>query len=178
MDFLAVNVFYPFSITFVDFPNPEKHALLVYFMGCSHKCLNCQNPQFKDYNYRISTKILKLRPFLNEIDTLLLKNKTNKIVFSGGDPLHPNNLTFVTNYLLIKQSTIGVCIYTGYDIEYVKQNNVKGFEYIKCGKYDWFNNRFSEKTDEYIKFSSTNQKLYDSDYNLISSQGIYYFKNT
>ena len=61
------------------------------------------------------------------------------------------------------------------DVEYVKEHNVSGFKFLKCGKFDIKNKRESEKTDEKMVLASPNQKLYDENYNLISKDGIYYF---
>ena len=45
------------------------------------------------------------------------------------------------------------CIYTGYDIDYVKQNDVKGYKFIKCGTFDVSQKRKSDKDDDKIIFT-------------------------
>jgi organic radical activating enzyme len=92
---------------------------------------------------------------------------------SGGDPLAPCNIEFTKEFL--SKTSLDVCIYTGHSIEYVKKHNVKGFKFVKCGKFEYENLRESYKTDELIQFASPNQCLYDGEYNLLSENGIYKF---
>ena len=103
-----------------------------------------------------------------------IKNNTNKLVLSGGDPLSEHNREF-TKQLLIYNNYFDICVYTGNQVSDVRQMGVYGFKYIKCGKFQ--NDKFQQqtKTDEYMTLSSTNQKLYDSEYNLVSSNGIITF---
>ena len=69
-----------------------------------------------------------------------------------------------------------IIVYTGYNIDRVYKNNINGFKFIKCGNYDSNLKQTPHKTDDYIQFASTNQKLYDKKLNLVSENGKYYFK--
>lgn len=160
----------PIQITWQDYPTPDDHAILVYSIGCEHGCKNCHNIKLKNGNNinDISTK--ELYDSLLELSNV---ERTNKIVFSGGDPLY-KNLEFIKEFLKINEY-FEVCIYTGYDIEYVKKNGVNGFSYIKCGKYEEKLKQNSGKTDECIKLASSNQNFYDSNFNKLSENGVLYF---
>ena len=68
-----------------------------------------------------------------------------------------------------------ICIFTGYDIEYVKQTGITGVKYWKCGKFDEKNLRESKKTDKEYILASPNQDFYDSNYNKLSENGILTF---
>ena len=166
-----------FETTFLDYPNPDDLALVVIMSGCSHNCLGCQNPQLQklheEWTYDQEQAIIL------EIQQRCLRNETNKIVLSGGDPLNPcnRNLTIHICELLGNnpEYKYDICIYTGYDIEEVKEMGLTGFTFIKCGKFDAHSMRESKKTDEYIQFVNETQNLFDKDYNQISKNGRYYF---
>ncbi len=161
----------PFRESFLDFPCPESSCISIYFMGCEHNCAGCSNPQFQDINYRDENIIIVgVGYLLDYLKSCYIKN----IALLGGDPCHPQNIDF-TKELLIKNKEFNICIYTGYSIDYIKQNNVKGFKFIKCNKYIQSLKQISEKTDDYMTFASTNQILYDSNYNPLSIDGKYKF---
>ncbi len=160
----------PIQITWQDYPTSEDHALLVYSIGCEHGCKNCHNTILKTGKNIIDLSVNELYERLLQMSD---KEKTKKIVFSGGDPLY-KNLESIKEFLSINKD-FDVCIYTGYDIEYVKQNNVVGFSFLKCGKYDEKLKQSSGKNDDYIKLASINQNFYDADFNQLSENGALYF---
>ena len=160
-----------FFTTWLDYPDNESLAVLIYFYGCSENCKNCQNKEYKNYNkgYEINNKNIDL--FINEVKSFCIANKTNKIVFSGGDPLF--NEFDELNFLLKELKKYDVCIYSGKDVEYTK--DLRNFKFIKCGKFIEKYKQESIKTDTFIQFASKNQKLYNSGFELISDNGRYYF---
>lgn len=174
-----VKIVYPFTTTWLDYPDNESLAVLIYFIGCSHECVGCQNPEFQnlEYNERnvCFSDDMSLYYFFNLLVIDCKKNKTNKVVFSGGDPLYKSNLTFVKSFLLTYHIQFDICVYTGFKSEYIIQNDLTGFKFIKCNKYDYKLKQTPEKTNNYIKFASTNQELYDKKLRLLSNNGIYYF---
>lgn len=161
-----------YDFNFLDFPSPEDGSVSVFMSGCIHNCKDCQNPDLQ----RFEDIVDSYEDILNNIKIFCTRNNTNKIVLSGGDCLFSKNLP-LTQYLLENLSDYEVCLYTGYDIDYVKsvlkQNS---FKYVKCGKFIKELYQESEKTDTYMKFASSNQELYDSNFNLISTNGIFNFK--
>jgi len=170
-----VRCIYPFTESFLDYPDNESNCISIYILGCEHNCKDCSNPNFQDMNFK-SESLLEtdVNNFL-----LLLKNvtkicHTKKITLLGGDPLYSTNL-FFTKELLDKNILYDFCIYTGYEIDYLKEHNVKGFTYAKCGCYNNTQSQESFKNDNMIQFASKNQKLYDKDYNLLSCDGVYKF---
>jgi len=160
--------------SFIDYPDNVSLSLCVVMMGCCHNCKNCQNPLFQNPNYEIGTRVVTLENLILELINLCKRNETNKIVLSGGDPLFKTNLEF-TKELLKRLEGYDVCVYTGYNIDYVKENDVKGFKFIKCGTFKVDQQRKSDKDDDKIIFASPNQMLYNSEYKLLSENGIYYF---
>lgn len=166
-----------FDTTFLDYPSPDDVAVIVYMSGCSHGCSGCQNPRLQELHEEFDTEFSD--KIINRIKDCCKRNETNKIVLSGGDPLHSCNrkLTQQICCLLGEELNYNICIYTGFDIEAVKDMKVHGFTYIKCGKFDIRNTSKSEKTNEYIKFVNTTQNLFDKNYNQISNNGVFYFNS-
>jgi anaerobic ribonucleoside-triphosphate reductase activating protein len=160
------------STTWQDYPSREDIAVLVFFSGCIHNCKGCHNPELQKRNPSYSKSI---EEFYRELYYKCYSNRTNKVVLEGGDPLYGDNL-LSTKELLSYNKDLHFCIYTGYMIEYVKEIKLTGFDYIKCGKYDIDNKCQSQKNDNELIFASTNQKLYDKDYNQISNNNVYKIK--
>lgn len=171
------KVVYPFSYTFLDYPNNESGAILIYFLGCNHNCKNCQNADFQNYDYVSDyTKEFNMKEFYKEIESACKKNNTNKIIFSGGDPLSPYHLDFVRTFLKKYCSIFDIIVYTGYGIDYIKKHKVEGFKFIKTEKYKENESQESIKTDSYIQFASRNQVLYNNLYMPVSRNGRHYFR--
>lgn len=167
------RILQPIQTTWLDYPDNESLAVIVCMMGCDNGCYLCQNPDFQNPFYPNFTKEYTAENFTKEIEYLCERNLTNKIVLSGGDPLAPCNINFTKEFL--DKTYLDVCIYTGHSIEYVKEHNIEGFKFIKCGKFEYDKLRESFKTDELIQFASPNQALYDGEYKLLSKNGIYKF---
>jgi len=168
-----VRIILPFSTSFLDYADNESLAIIVYIMGREHKCKGCHNPQFSDFNYK-NSYLINEKEFTKLIEDVSKKHRTNKIVFEGGDPLHPQNIKFTKN-ILRKLKHLNFMIYTGYDINYVKENKVNGFKFLKCGKYVEEKKQESRKTDFKFFLASKNQKIFDSELNLLSENGVLNF---
>lgn len=176
-----MNIIYPFNLTFIDYPDNESCAVLLYMMGCDNSCIDCHNLKFKDYNFKENVKnYSNVNELINDLEMFLKRCdndvEKNQLVLTGGDPLSSNNLLFTKELLNKLNNKYEVMIYTGKDVEYVKKNQINNFKFIKCGEYDNNLSQISEKNDQYLKFASRNQKLYDSRFTLLSNDGIYYFK--
>lgn len=158
--------------TWLDYPSPDGNAVIIYMTGCEHHCPNCHSPLLQ-----------KVRPYDEDKETMLARIKnyakrsdTNKLVFLGGDPLYKvNNLDLTTFLVNNLKDEFDICIFTGYDIEYIMQLNLKGVKYWKCGTYDQTKARQSKKTDTEYVLASSNQDFYDSEYNKLSENGILKF---
>lgn len=160
------------DISFIDYPSAEEHAVIVYFSGCSHNCTNCHNQQLQFHGIGKEYTIDEL---LNHLIYECNRNKTNNVVFSGGDPLFSKNIEFVKEFLFKYYRRFNICIYTGYDIEYVKKHDIKGFKYIKCGVFKNSLKQESGNFEDRFQLASTNQNFYDENYNQISEKGILYY---
>lgn len=186
-DFYVADI----STTWQDFPDDVSCAVIVYFEGCGHCCPGCQNPenQKRKPEHRFTyADLLKL--ILRRCD----KWKTNKLVFSGGDPFYHENLDeLYTMFLLISElERLGyqICIYTGFSISKIEEfykNSSEIFSfptYIKCGKFDMLQKEKSwGKTDTKLVLASKNQKFYKKEqlkefkYSPISDDNVLSFEN-
>ena len=160
------------NLTFLDYPEPTGHAITVFFTGCEMGCKNCHNPQLQKKGKVFSS--LYYDEFISKLREVIRRVATNRVVLMGGDPLDPQNREF-TKYLVEQNcSDIRFCVYTGYDWLLAK-NWTKGARYVKCGNYREDLKQISEKTGEYMQFSSSNQELYKQflgdEYMKISNNG-------
>ena len=99
-----------------DMLNGDGLRVVLFVSACDHKCFNCQNPQTWDCDSGI--------PFdenaKNEIFTQLDKDYISGITFSGGDPLHDNNIEEVYKLIsIIKENYPNktIWLYSGYTWE-------------------------------------------------------------
>lgn len=171
-----MKIIYPFTASFLDYPDKESLAVTVYFTGCEHNCEGCHSPALKNYLYSGAVDFT-IPKFIEYLQSSMRMHRTDKVVFMGGDPLSSYHFQDVKN-ILSNYSIGDVCIYTGYEIEELLtiKRLPSGFKFVKAGGYKKDLKQFSEKTDEYIQFASTNQKLYDSQFNLVSENGRHYFR--
>lgn len=172
---ISTKIIYPFSATFIDYPDNYSYAVLIYFLGCSHNCIDCHNPEFKFLNHSNAVE-MNIDLFHDKLLLFCDKNKTNKIVFTGGDPLFSNNREFIRLFLDRYSNIFDICIYTGYNIEQVKMFNIKGFKFIKVGNYEKDKSQQSFKNDDYLQLASINQEIYNENYILLTCNGVMNFK--
>ena len=157
--------------TFLDYPDPNVNAIIVYFSGCNHHCPGCHSPLLQaDVNYLETKEIMCQR-----IIDFAKRADTNKLVFLGGDPIYSKNLALTIFLVNNLKNDFDICIFTGYDINYIKNIGLKGVKYWKCGKFDQTKLRQSKKTDNEYILASSNQDFYDGEYNKLSNNGILTF---
>ena len=154
--------------TFLEYPDNYSIATIVYFSGCDRNCIGCHNTTLKEYS-----------PLPDDISNMIKsyceRLNTNKVVLCGGDPLYTKNLQ-KTKEIISTLTDFDVCIYTGFSVEEAKKTGINGFKFIKCGFFDQTKFIGSKKTDDFLQFATSNQKLFDSNFKLLSNNGIYYFK--
>ena len=103
------------NITHDDMNNGDGLRVVLWLSGCSHHCHNCQNPQTWNPDSGIPFDESAKQEIFNELS----KDYISGITFSGGDPLHENNLNGVLE--LIQQIRISfpektIWLYTGYKL--------------------------------------------------------------
>jgi len=96
--------------------NGDGLRVVLWLSGCNHKCKGCQNPQTWDINSGIPFDKVAEEELFQELS----KDYISGITFTGGDPLHENNLDEVLKLvnqirLLLPEKTIW--LYSGYTWE-------------------------------------------------------------
>lgn len=104
------------QITHEDVCNGEGLRVVLWLSGCSHHCYNCQNPQ----TWNPDSGIPFDKSAKQEIFDELSKDYISGITFSGGDPLHENNLDEVLK--LVQEIRIffpekTIWLYSGYNFD-------------------------------------------------------------
>lgn len=168
---------YPFKESYIDYPDDISTCLDIFFLGCDNNCTHCSNPnlQKKDLNIKDVNCTYNINWFMKLIRQDCYKSKINHITFIGGDCLCKENISATKRLLLNLKNEFEICIYTGHSVDYAMRNHVEGFSFLKTGKYLEEYKQEATKNDEYMQFASTNQQLYDGNYNLLSENGRYYF---
>ena len=96
--------------------NGNGLRVVLWLSGCSHHCYNCQNPQTWNPDSGIPFDESAKQEIFNELS----KDYISGITFSGGDPLHENNLDEVLK--LVQEIRISfpdktIWLYTGYNFD-------------------------------------------------------------
>ena len=162
-----------------DMLNGEGIRVSLWVSGCEHNCNQCQNPQTWDINGGI--------PFEQETEQELLlalkEEYISGITFTGGDPLHENNLEDVLNLvnkirLLLPDKTIW--IYSGYTWESIfseeqdKLSQIKRDIISQCNIF--VDGKFiDELKDITLKWKgSSNQRIIDVKQSLTKGEIVLY----
>lgn len=144
------------NITRDDMLNGDGLRVVLWVAGCSHCCRDCQNPQTWDPNGGI--------PFdqaaKEELYEQLEKSYISGITFSGGDPLHKNNITEVTGLareIREKYPEKTIWLYTGSRWESIqKEEIVRYLDVCVDGEF------IVEEKDTSLKWKgSANQRVID-----------------
>ena len=157
--------------SFLEFPDNSSHCVIFYMRGCPHSCEGCHNAELREY-----------KPFdIGDDDIIEIirdychRSHTDRLCLQGGDPLYFRNIGLTRRILSELGGELSICVYTGYDIAYVRSLGLGGFQYVKCGPYRRDLCQRSCKTDDYMCLASANQELYDGGLRLLSHNGIYHF---
>lgn len=113
-----------------DVCNGTGLRVVLWLSGCSHHCYNCQNPQTWNPDSGIPFDESAKQEIFNELS----KDYISGITFSGGDPLHENNLSEVLS--LVKEirekfPDKTIWLYTGYSIEDIVNFNTKPYPVVQ-----------------------------------------------
>lgn len=107
------------NITKDDMLNGDGLRVVLWVSGCLHRCKGCQNP----ITWEPKEGLLFDQVAKEEIFEQLGKSYISGITFSGGDPLHPSNVSEVETLMKeIKETFPGktIWLYTGSVWEHIK----------------------------------------------------------
>ena len=101
--------------------NGDGLRVVLFLSGCNHHCENCHNIETWDEcsGYPLTSEACA------DIIAELKKDYISGITFSGGDPLHPNNVDLVNSliaYIRTHFPDKTIWLYTGYTLEDIYQS--------------------------------------------------------
>lgn len=109
------------NIKHCDMVNGTGLRVTLFVSGCSHNCMNCQNPQTHDpYSGILFDDEAK-----QEIFDDLGQPWCEGLTLSGGDPLYPSNrcvILFLVKEIKDKFPNKTIWLYTGYVYEDIKDD--------------------------------------------------------
>jgi organic radical activating enzyme len=166
----------PFKLSFQDYPEPDKWAILVYFQGCNRNCIGCQNTDLKDQTGGLYMTPMDLDKHLQQY---VNKCHTNCVVLTGGDPLMERQLPTLHEFLTVYGHKYNICVYTGAEqLEIInKMSPITGVKYYKGGA---FMEQLKSKTpigkfSTHFQLATTNQFILDSTYRKLTTNGVLYY---
>ena len=168
-----------------DVCNGTGLRVVLWLSGCSHHCYNCQNPR----TWNPDSGIQFDESAKQEIFTELSKDYISGITFSGGDPLHENNLDEVLK--LVQEIRISfpqktIWLYTGYSYPDIFRgqpsclsqkglNNFKRREIIELCDVVVDGEYIDEQKDLTLKWrGSKNQRVIDAKQSLKQGRVVLY----
>lgn len=98
-----------------DMLNGDGLRVTLFVSGCEHGCYGCHNPE----THSVSSGIPFDESAKEEIFEALAKPYIDGITFSGGDPLHPDNISEVLALIKEIRSVFpekSIWVYTGYEL--------------------------------------------------------------
>ena len=101
------------NLTYPDQNNGDGLRVVLWLSGCSHHCKGCQNPQTWNPDSGIVFDAAAKKELFEELE----KDYISGITFTGGDPLHENNIDEVLSLILeIKEKypEKTIWLYSGY----------------------------------------------------------------
>ena len=145
-----------FKISNNDMANGIGVRVVLWVSGCEHHCPQCQNPQTWDINHGIKFD----DNAIDEIFKFLEKPYISGITYSGGDPLHSNNINEITSLsqkISEKFPHKTQWLYTGFTWETIKDLLlIKNIDVVIDGEY------INNLRDITLAFrGSSNQRLID-----------------
>lgn len=144
------------GIEFDSMVNGDGLRCVLWVSGCEHHCPGCHNPQTHDPE---SGRMMTYED-LHAIVQYLNKKYPSGITLSGGDPLHKENRTEISNiakYLKVHFPNKTIWMYTGYEWEAVKDLPVMKYIDVLCDGR--FVQALADMKAHWI--GSTNQRVID-----------------
>lgn len=144
------------NITTNDMLNGEGLRTVLWVSGCTHNCKGCHNPQTHNPNSGIP---FTFKDYL-ELIQKIKQPQIEGITFSGGDPLHQNNIDEIIEIAkIVKKLNKTVWLYTGYTYEQIiknltKKEILKYIDVLVDGRFE-----INKKDIKYKYAGSTNQRL-------------------
>lgn len=150
------------NITKDDMLNGDGLRVVLWVSGCSHCCKECHNPITWDPNYGLLFDESAKQEIFDQLD----KSYISGITFSGGDPLHIQNITTITSLakeIKEKYPDKTIWLYTGYDWDEIKIYPIMDYlDVVVDGEF-----KIDLKDTKLLWKGSSNQRVIDVKKSLI-----------
>ena len=133
------------KITKNDIANGPGIRVVLWVAGCEHRCKGCHNPHTLNPN----SGYLYTDVVLGELLTALQKPYVKGLTFSGGDPLHKNNIRDIRDIIIRVKNDYpekDIWLYTGYKVEdinnstdqnmLIRKENLSLCDVVVDGRYE------------------------------------------
>lgn len=142
----------------------KDRTLELYFAGCHHNCVNCQNKFLQVQSAETCKWITPTELCIQLIDYV---NIAKQIHIVGGEPLEQSNSALSELCLLLKNMGFKcpIILFTGNDLDpnYINKSHpvFKNVDYVKYGHYEPTLPNTEKIKDELtgIELATTNQKI-------------------
>ncbi len=172
---MTLRIIPKINSTWLDFPT-QDYAIILMVVGCDRSCTGCHNDELKTFDSNIHSEV-EIEKIADMIRNRGKREKTNKLVISGGDPLSDYNYRGVCALVNMLSNEFEICIYTGanYSEAELKLLSQRCYpKYLKTGEFNYDMVEQSYKDDNGLQLASTNQEMrefLEYDYMLISKNG-------
>ncbi len=140
----VARVLYP-----VEVLGPGKRVG-IWFCGCPRRCKGCSNPELWEFQERYKTTpetIFEMVKFVSKEHTV------DGFTITGGDPFYQAN-DLMKLLELLKEISDDIIVYTGYNREEIKPDDLKNISVLIDGEY------IEELNDNSLMKGSSNQEVY------------------
>jgi anaerobic ribonucleoside-triphosphate reductase activating protein len=154
----VARVLYP-----VEVLGPGKRVG-IWFCGCPHRCKGCSNPELWDFQARYKTTPETVYEIIKSVS---LNHTIDGFTITGGDPFYQaDNLVELLD--LLKEISDDIIVYTGYNREEIKPDDLKNISVLIDGEY------IEELNDNSLLKGSSNQQVHILDDNKAEKYKIYF----
>lgn len=122
----------------------------IWFSGCSHKCKGCSNPELWQQQEKYKISIDDVLSLIHQISDA---NPVDGFTITGGDPMEQSGeLMLLLDRL--KSISDDILVYTGCEIEGLKENKLRNISVLIDGKY------IEDLNDNSLLRGSSNQRIH------------------
>lgn len=140
----VARVLYP-----VEVLGPGKRVG-IWFCGCPRRCKGCSNPELWEFQERYRTTP---ETIFEMVKAVLKEHTIDGFTITGGDPFYQAD-DLIELLDLLKEISDDIIVYTGYNREEIKPDDLKNISVLIDGEY------IEELNDNSLLKGSSNQEVY------------------
>lgn len=140
----VARVLYPIEVL-----GPGKRVG-IWFCGCPRRCNGCSNPELWDFQERYKTTP---ETVFEMIKSISLNHTIDGFTITGGDPFYQSEELKILLGML-KEISDDILVYTGYNREEIKPDDLKNISVLIDGEY------IEELNDNSLLKGSSNQEVH------------------